>query len=90
MKVRFTKNPFEEHSSSNFNVPSLDEVIVMFSGDGGADSCFIGDLDVYIETKQKWMPMYDAFRSHDIIVDNYNTIFFEPKNDADRERGFTL
>jgi hypothetical protein len=56
----------------------------------GMDSAFIRDFEVWIEALQKWKCMSQAFKDSDLIVDNYNTIFFEPGNDEDRERGFTL
>jgi hypothetical protein len=54
------------------------------------DSAFIRDFEVWIEALQKWKCMSQAFKDSDLIVDNYNTTFFEPSNDEDRERGFTL
>ncbi len=56
---------------------------------GDADSMFIRELDVWIEPTG-WKDMSAAFLDHDIITDNYNTQFFEPKNAEDRKRGYTL
>lgn len=87
MKVKFKNNPSEICYSSEFNIHSLSEVIV--GGDWGMDSCFIKDLDVYIEKLKEWKDMGAAFRDSDLINDNYNTIFFEPRNEEDRKNGFT-
>jgi hypothetical protein len=54
------------------------------------DTCFIKDFDVYIEAKKEWIDLYKAFNSRDVIIDNYNTIFFEPRNPEEKKRGFAL
>ena len=54
------------------------------------DSVFVADLDVYIEAIGSWIDMNTAFENGDIITDNYNRFFFEPTNDEDRKRGYTL
>jgi hypothetical protein len=71
-------------SSSRFNTHALDEIIVGF-GEDGMDSCYIKDFDVFIEKKKEWIDMPTAFKNHDIIIDNYNTMFFEPTNEKDKE-----
>ena len=48
------------------------------------------EVDVFLEKIDKWMDMGDAFKSHNLITDNYNNYFFEPKNEDDKVRGFTL
>ncbi len=85
MRVRFTDNPTIEGFSGRFNIASIDEVIVGFDV-GGADSCYIRDLDIQIG--DEWMTLQEAFKNHDVIIDNYNTHFFEPRNQEDRERGY--
>ena len=66
-------------------------MIVYFSEDeNGMDTDYCKDYDVWIEALQQWKSFYEASNDHDIITDNYNTIFFEPTNDEDRKRGFTL
>jgi hypothetical protein len=70
--------------ASRFNVSTLAEVLT------GDDSPSISELDVWLEQKQCWKDMGDAFRDRDLITDNYNTCFFEPQNEEDRKRGFTL
>ncbi len=73
---------------------------------GGADSVYISDLEVFItkniqfllnkEETQKWTPvghwisMGEAFKNHDLITDNYNTEFFEPKNEEEKKRGYRM
>ena len=88
MKVRMKSDPNGVFHSSKFNTHAMSEVIGQ--GDSfGADSFFIKDLDVLLSTGQ-WKDMKQAFRDRDIITDNYNTWFFEPKTKADRDRGYTL
>jgi hypothetical protein len=82
-------------TSGKFNVCALSEVICYWE-DGSADSLFIKDLDVFIEARTYtgnhigWKDMRQAFEDKDIIIDNFNTYFFEPENEEDRKRGFTL
>jgi hypothetical protein len=54
------------------------------------DSAFERDLDVWLEQKQCWKSMDEAFRDCDLITDDHNTHFFEPLTEADRARGYTL
>lgn len=82
MKIRYKKD-LEEGYANQFNMASLSEVLT------GDDSSFQKDLDVYLEATKEWKDMREAFREHDIIVDNYNTRFFEPKTVEDRIRGYT-
>jgi hypothetical protein len=84
MKVRYKKNPEEIRYSSNFNTSAIGEVLT------GDDSPFFHELDVFLELKQEWKDLRQAFADRDLITDNYNTCFFEPKNQEDRRRGFTL
>lgn len=87
MKVKFKSDKSNEISwSSQFNTHGFGEVIV--NGDWGQDSVYIKDLDVLINGK--WKDMGAAFRDKDLIHDNYNIYFFEPKNEIDRKRGFEL
>ena len=83
MKVRYRKTQTEA-ISSRFNIHSIGEVITE------DDSPFISELDVYLEQKHEWKDMSQAFKDKDLITDNYNTTFFEPQNEEDRVRGFTL
>lgn len=96
MRVREKNDPNDpmRMTASNFNVHAIAEVICYWAEDeefGGSDSMFIKDLDVFIEADEiGWKDMRQAFKDKDIIIDNYNTTFFEPTTDADRERGYTL
>lgn len=98
MKVRFAKNPTCKLISNRFNTSSHGEVIV-YGDIIGANSAFISDLEVeinkikligfnHIKIKE-WIPLSIAFKNHDVITDNYNTKFFEPKTLEDRNRGYT-
>lgn len=92
MKVRHKKSGCLGHSNK-FNIHSLNEIIVGFDDDEngepmGADSDFIRNYEVFLEKTQQWKCMSQAFKDHDLITDNYNERFFEPKNDEERERGY--
>lgn len=83
MKVKYKKSGIITEAS-RFNTSALSEVLT------GDDSVFIRDLDVYLDSKEKWVDMREAFLHKNLISDNYNTRFFEPKNEEDRERGYIL
>lgn len=38
----------------------------------------------------QWKDLNQAMKDRDVITDNYNTYFFEPRTPEDRIRGFTL
>lgn len=82
MKVRRKKYPEDVMFSSCFNTSTLGEVILP------DDSEFISKLDVWLEQKQEWKDMHQAFMDKDLINDNYVTHFFEPPTEKDRKRGF--
>lgn len=88
MKVRFKDSPKEVWYSGKFNIHGLSEVIVQHT-ELGADSVFIKDLEILLASGE-WKDMSQAFKGHDLIVDNYNTYFFEPRTTEERERGFAL
>src|SRR5690606_11492436 len=78
--------------SSDLNTNALGEIVVYYD-DGGADSDYISNYDVLLKTGPRagqWIPLTEAFKHHDVIVDNYNTRFGEPLADADRERGYSI
>lgn len=95
MKAREKTNPETVILTSKFNIHALSECICYWQR-GNADSMYFKDLDVFIiatnETGEVigWKDMREAFGDKDIIVDNFNTCFFEPANEKDRKRGFTL
>lgn len=89
MKARQKSKPELEFTTTKFNVHGLGEVIGC-SLEFGCDLFFIADLDVYIEALKEWKDMRQAFKDKDLITDNYNTWFFEPKDEIERERGYTL
>lgn len=95
MKVRMKTNIERPFNANKFNTTALSEVIG-YGDEFGSDSFFIEDLDVLIEAKDSngkqigWKDMGQAFRDKDLIIDNYNTYFFEPETKEDRERGYTL
>lgn len=86
MKIRYKKTGSEGHASS-FNTHALAEVLVNFD-DGGGDSAFISELDVLLPSG--WKDMKQAFTDHDLVTDNYNTCFFPPHDEMERERGWRL
>lgn len=73
MKVRGKASNIEWFSTQ-FNLHGLSEIIIGHE-DYGADSVYLKDFDVFLEQKQEWKDMAQAFRDHDLIIDNYNTIF---------------
>ena len=75
--------------SSGFNIHAVGEIIIQ-NIEYGADSVYIKDFNVFLEAKQEWKDMRQAFKDKDLIIDNYNTYFFEPKTEEDKVRGFTL
>lgn len=83
MKIRYKKTGIEG-AASDFNVHALGEVLT------GDDTVYIKDLDVWLPALGAWKDMREAFQDHDLIVDDYNTRFFEPENDAERARGFRV
>jgi len=89
MKVRLKDKPHIKGSTNKFNVHGLGEVLVGFTNED-IDSCFIKDLEAYIEKLNTWKDMNQAFCDKDIITDNFNTWIFEPQTEEDRERGYTL
>lgn len=91
MKVRMKNKPVLAFYSGKFCTHAIGEVQGCHES-FGVDLFFISDLDVFIEADIRigWKDMGQAFRDKDLITDNFNTYFFEPKNEEDRERGFTL
>jgi hypothetical protein len=83
-KVRYKKHPEEVINTYRFNISTLGEVILPDTSE------FVSELDVWLEQKKEWKDMHQAFMDKDLITDNYNTRFFEPPTQEDRERGFTL
>lgn len=88
MKIR-NKKTGEVGSAREFNTSSLSEILVFFEN-GGADSDYIQNYDVFLESKQEWKDMSEAFKDKDLIIDNHNTYFAEPQNEEDRKRGYFL
>ncbi len=84
MKVRYKKNHDLVDCASNFNMTALSEVILSDTSE------YTSKLEVFLEKTQEWKDMNQAFKDHDIIIDNYNTHFFEPPTEEDRKRGYTL
>ncbi len=88
MKARLIKNKDVTGMSNKFNTTSHNEVFMYFDNEGGASSEFISDVEVKI--KDKWIPLSEAFKQKLLISDNYNTEFFEPINEEEKERGYKL
>lgn len=86
MKIRSKAKPDEVGQAGDFNVASLNEIFVYF--EDWMDTDFITNYDVFLETTQQWKDLAQAFKEHDVIVDNYNTCFFEPKNEHDKAQGY--
>lgn len=86
MKVRQKANPAITGEASRFNTHGLGEIIVGFDG-GDMDSCYITDYEVLLPEKG-WVDMQEAFRTHDLITDNYAERFTTPQTREERERGW--
>lgn len=83
MKLRLKAAPHIEMDNIwRFNIHALCEV------DVGDDSILCSDLEAFIVAKNEWKNFSDALRDRDIIPDNYNAWFREPKNDEERKRGW--
>lgn len=89
MEARLKNNPELTGEASDFNTSSLFEVHMYFDH-GDADSVFTSDIEVFLKSKQEWKQLDLCFKDKDVITDNYNTCFFEPESEEDRERGYTL
>lgn len=89
MKLKHKKTG-EVCSSGEFNIHTCcpQEIYVYYKD--WYDTDFMHDYDVWLESKNEWKDILEAFRDYDLITDNYNTYFFEPKTQEDRIRGFTL
>jgi hypothetical protein len=83
MKIRYKKTG-TLGNASYFNINAMAEVLT------GDDSAFVSELDVFLDSKNMWKDMRQSFSDKDLIIDNYNTRFFEPNNEEDKERGYTL
>lgn len=81
MTTRYKHNPEEVRYTNSLNIHGLSEVNM------GDDLAFIKDLEVQLSSGE-WKCMSQAFRDRDIITDNYNQWFREPKNQEEKERGF--
>lgn len=68
--------------ASQLNTSALNEV------NTGDDSAYIHDLEVWLPEKKEWKCLQQAFKDRDVITDNHNTRFDEPRNEEERKRGF--
>ncbi len=89
MDVRLIGHPQDTESwASEFNTHAVSPAEIIVCYRDGQDSVYMKDLEVKLE--KGWTPMVQAFIDHDIITDNYNRTFFEPRNAKERERGYSL
>lgn len=86
MRVRHKKTGAIGHSN-NFNLHAIWEIIVYFD-ESDCSSAFVSECDVYLKSKNEWKSMDEAFREKDIITNNYNSYFREPRNKDERLRGW--
>ncbi len=87
MKVRLIKNKEITGTSNKFNTTDYNEVLMYFDNEG-ASSEFISDIEVKI--KDEWIPLSEAFKQKLLITNNYNTEFFEPINNEEKDKGYRL
>jgi hypothetical protein len=93
MRVRLKDKPQATGRASSFNVHAMFEIVMYFDGEDGFDGCdsvYGSDVEVFVTKLGAWKTLSQAMKDRDVITDNLNTEFFEPANDADRERGFAL
>lgn len=93
--VGMTTQEVEVGNQTSINITLLADAIGLEEVEGyneafGVDLFYIKDLDVWIEGLGKWKDMRLAFRDKDLIIDNHNTVFFEPENEDERKRGYRL
>ncbi len=83
MRLRY-KASGEECGFQGLNTHAMSEVLT------DDDSVFIRDLDVYLEKTDPpgWKDLKQALKDGDVIIDNYNTTFREPLNEAERKQGY--
>jgi hypothetical protein len=74
--------------SDRLNTHSLNEIIVGYADDG-MDSDYIHNFECLLSDGE-WVPLEEAFKRHDVVTDNYNTVFREAKTDEEREKGYYL
>ena len=82
MKVRLIKNNKIEFDAKGFNVHAMCEIDVY------EDSIPCSELEIFIDSKQEWKNLHQAFKDGDIVRDNYNQYFREPKTEEERKRGW--
>lgn len=89
MKVRLKTNHAVTGFSNRFNTHGLGEMIVGFDEDD-MDSCSISEYQVFLVLSPKgWVDMDQAFQDKDLIPDNFNQHFGEPRTFEERERGWS-
>jgi len=88
MECRLHDNHYAVGACAKFNINALSEVFAVI--DGEYLDMFINELDVFVTAKKEWIHLPDAFKNKDVITDNFNTNFFEPKNEEDKNRGYTI
>jgi hypothetical protein len=76
--------------SDRFNTHGLSEIIVYFDDDCDSDYITNYEVELGIGDEVYWKDLSQAFKDRDVISDNHNTWFFEPKNEEDKKRGYTL
>lgn len=81
-KIRYKNDPEDVRIVNQLNTHALAEVLT------GDDSAFFSELEVFLERKQEWKCLSQAFKDRDIITDNYNTVFAEPRNQAEKVQGY--
>jgi hypothetical protein len=85
MKVRLKSDPSQIGHSGDFNTHSLSEILVYWDDD--IDSDYMSKYDVLL-SDGNWKDLKQAFKDKDVITDNHNTCFAEPKTEEERERGY--
>jgi len=90
MKIREVADPDEVGFACLFSDYSIDEIIVNFPFFQGSEK--IEKYEFYVESLGEWVSGERVFDRDEklTIVNKYNTQFLEPKNEADKKRGYEL
>lgn len=86
MEVRLKTNHEVRGHADHLNPHGFGEIVVRYP-DGDASSEYIREHEVKLAGGQ-WVDMSLAFRHNDLITDNTSVSFREPRDDAERQRGW--
>ena len=80
MLVRIHDNPEVEGYGSHFNLCSINDILVYFD-DGSIEEYSPSQLDVYLTKTEEWKYLTDALIDKDVVTNDENTFFYEPRDE---------